>query len=306
LKRYRPQILLVIGAVITMASISWELVRMNPNTTYLVEPWSRRGYQSVHGSVIFTIGGLALIFGLLTMLKVSLEPLWSRLIALVMGIGVAVAAILYGGADTTMGGGVIGWAAALLGAYIVASGVRRSLPDMSSAARVLTTIGVFVVAAVGLNLLIFGTSRDAGPWVWVTLASALAFGLAATGKHPQLSANRMLMLMTTFGWIAIAVSAAAARTNLIAAQRAQSIAQTGSAIVGDYKDVQVTSGYFIALFGMLVAFIAAVSMWAKRRDIIINQERAERQRAAAEASAAEIKAALEIAQRHQREARAAQ
>lgn len=292
--------MLLVGAAITMASILWELVRMAPDTSYLVEPWSRRGYQSVHGSLIFTIGALTVIFGLLTMWNESLKPLGSRLVALVMAVGVVITTVLYGGVDSTMGGGMVGWIVALLGAYVVANVVRRSIADSSSTTRALATMGAFVVAAVLLNLLLFGSSRSAGPWVWVAIAAALAFGVAVTGKHPQLSANRMLMLMTMFGWVAIAVSAAAARTSLIAAQRA------ATGVVADYKDVQVTSGYFIALVGMMVAFVAAVSLWAKRRDIIINQERAERQRAAAEASAAEIKAALELAQRHQREARAAQ
>ncbi|MGA9595260.1 MAG: hypothetical protein WBV06_03825 [Acidimicrobiia bacterium] len=305
MKRYRPQILLLIGAAITMMSILWELVRMNPQTSYLVDPWSRRGYQSVHGSLIFTIGGLILIFGLLTFFNSSLKPLWSRLIALVMALGAVVVAMLYGGSESAMGGGMVGSVVALLGAFVVMNLVDTLLPELSSSIRLLIGSVTFIVAFFVLEL-VLGTSHSAKPWVWIAVASVIAFGIAATGKHPQLSANRMLMLMTLFGWVAIAVSAAVARTSLVTAQVERSIAETGAPLFGDYKDVQVTSGYFLALFGMMVAFVASVSLWAKRRDIIINQERAERQRAAAEASAAEIKTALEIAQRHQREARAAQ
>lgn len=295
MKRYRPQILLILGAVLTMASIAWELVRMAPDTTYIVTPWSLRGYESVHGSVTFTLGGLALIYGVIAMLPISIKPLWSRLFALVMAIGAVIVAVLYGGGERTMGGGILGWALAILGGYIVAKAIKNSLPSsFNSTATTLTMLGSVAVAALLLNLLIFGASRSAQPWLWVAIAAAIAFGLSITIRHPQLSANRMLMLMVSGGWAAIALSAAAVRTSLLVAQTKP----------GDYKDVQVTSGYFIALFGMLIALIGAISLWAKRRDIIITEERAARQRAAAEASAAEIQAALELAQRHQREARA--
>jgi hypothetical protein len=279
-----------------MASIAWELVRMSPDTTYIVTPWSMRGYESVHGSVTFTLGGLVLIYGLITMLPISIKPLWSRLFALVMAIGAVIVAVLYGGGERTMGGGILGWALALFGGYIVGRAIKNSLPSsLESTTTTPIMLGSVVVSAFLLNLLVFGASRTAQPWLWVAIAAAIAFGLSITIRHPQLSANRMLMLMVSGGWVAIALSAAAARTGLL-------VTQTNP---GDYKDVQVTSGYFIALFGMMIALIGAISMWAKRRDIIITEERAERQRAAAEASAAEIKAALELAQKHQREARAA-
>lgn len=279
-----------------MASIAWELVRMAPNTAYIVTPWSLRGYESVHGSVTFTIGGLTLIYGLITMLPISIKPLWSRLFALLMAIGAVIVAVVYGGGERTMGGDILGWALAILSGYIVAKAIKTSLPSsLNSTTRNLIMLGTVVVTALLLNLLIFGASRSAQPWLWVAIAAALAFGLSITIRHPRLSANRMLMFMVSGGWVAIAVSAAAARTSLLVAQ----------ANAGDYKDAQVTSGYFIALFGMLIALIGALSLWAKRRDIIIAEERAEHQRAAAEASAAEIQAALELAQQHQREARAA-
>ena len=77
-KRYRPHLLLIAGTVITMASIAWELARMNPATAYVVEPWSMRGYESVHGSITFTIGVLLLVAGLATMWERSQQPLYSR------------------------------------------------------------------------------------------------------------------------------------------------------------------------------------------------------------------------------------
>jgi len=300
LKRYRPQILLLFGAALTMGSIAWELTRMHPATSYLVEPWSMRGFETVHGSVTFTIGALLFVTGLLTAFEFSLKPLYSRLLAFLMALSAVGVAVIYGTDERTMGGGLIGWAFALLGGYIIKGIVSPFLPELTSTLRSAASLGIVVISAVVLNLLLLGTSRSAQPWVWVTIAALLALGLSTTGRHAELSANRMLIFAVVGGGLAVAVSAAASRMNLIAAQLEE------SGLAAQYKDTQITSGYFVALLGILLAFIGAVSLWAARRDVIINRLRAERQRAAAEASAAEIQAALELAQQHQREARAGQ
>jgi hypothetical protein len=197
-----------------------------------------------------------------------------------------------------MGGGFTGWVVAALGGYVIRSAIKPYLPKSNSTVRSLLSLAIFIVGTVALNAAILGTARDALPVVWVAVGAVLLTGLAVTGKPSELAANRMLIFSTLAGGATIALSAAAARINLLGDQLAL------DGIVGQYKDTQVTSGYFVALFGILVAFVGAVSLWAKRRDIIINQQRAEKQRAAAEASAAEIQAALELAQQHQREARA--
>ena len=290
--------MLIVGAVLTMASIAWELTRMNPSTGYIVTPWSVRGYESVHGSIIFTIGVLVLAYALITMLETSLQPLWSRGFALLMALGMVGVAIIYQGEEKAMGGGVVGIAVSLVGGLIIAKFVRPYLASLPSTARKISFLGIIVVVALILNFVFLGESRSAAPWVWIAVMAVVTFGLSVGGRNPELSANRMLIFSVTIGGGAIALSAAAARMNLISIQLEE------SGIAGQCKDVQVTSGYFVALFGMLVAFVGAVSLWAKRRDIIISQERAARQRAAAEASAAEIQAALDLAQQHQREARA--
>ncbi len=209
-----------------------------------------------------------------------------------------------------MGGGALGWILAAVGGYVIKSAIKPYLstlklgPDSSEAIqvalRILSSLAIFAIGTIVLYATLFGPERDALPVVWVTLAALLLVGLAVTGKPAELAANRMLIFSTVIGGWTIALSAAAMRTNLLAAQ----VELDG--VVGQYKDTQITSGYFLALFGMLVAFVGATSLWAKRRDIIINQQRAERQRVAAVASAAEIQAALELAQQHQRETRAKQ
>jgi hypothetical protein len=284
-----------------MGSIGWELARMHPQTSYLVEPWALRGYESIHGSVVFTIGALVFLTGLLTSFEFALEKLPSRLIAGAMAVAAVGVAVIYGNEERTMGGGIIGWTLSAVAAYIViktlAKAIPKVLPNASPSVLTATKLVVFVAATLVVNL-ILGSSRNAQPWVWVAIVAVLALGLAITGQHSELAANRMLVFSRVGALLAIALSAAAARVNLLAAQ----VEQMG--VSGQYKDTQITSGYFVALLGMLIAFVGAVSLWATRRDVIINRLRAERQRAAAEASAAEIQAALELAQQHQREARA--
>ena len=58
----------------------------------------------------------------------------------------------------------------------------------------------------------------------------------------------------------------------------------------------MTSGWFLANLGAIIVLFASIAMWAKRRDYIISMQRAHKQRAAAEKSAAEIKAAIELYQ----------
>lgn len=300
MKRNRPQLLVLLGAAITMASIVWELTRMNPTTSYLVEPWSLRGYETVHGSVTFTIGALLFLAGLLTIWGRSKEPMISRIVAIAMGAGAIGVAAIYGTDEKTMGGGFLGWLLAVLAGYVVQAAIMPLLPKLSGIARLGISLAILVITAVVLSVTLLGTSRSALPVVWVAMAAVVLVGIAVTGKPAELAANRMLIFSTVGGGAAIALSAAAARSNLITAQLEL------DGVAGKFQDTQVTSGWFIALFGILVAFVGAVSLWAKRRDIIINQQRAERQRVAAEASAAEIQAALELAQEHQRAARAQQ
>jgi hypothetical protein len=291
--------MLLLGAAIIMASIVWELARMNPATPYLVEPWSLRGYESVHGSVTFTIGALLFLAGLLTIWERSKEPMISRIVAIMMGAGAIGIAAIYGTDEKTMGGGFLGWVIAVLAGYVAQAAIVPLLPKMSRVAQLGISVLILVVTATVLSATLLGTSRSALPVVWVTIAAVVLVGIAITGVPAELAANRMLIFSTVGGGAAIALSAAASRSNLIAAQLEL------DGVAGKFQDTQVTSGWFVALFGILVAFVGAVSLWAKRRDIIINQQRAERQRAAAEASAAEIQAALELAQEHQRASRAA-
>ena len=196
--------LVVVGSLLTMGSIAWELTRMHPQTSYLIEPWSLRGFQSIHGSVIFTIGALILVSGLLTTFEFSLKASYSRAIAALIAVGAIGVAAIYGTDDRVMGGGVIGWALALLAGYILRKAVAKVLPnllpDLSSTIHSLIGLGVLVLGAFLFNLLLFGGERTAKPWVWVAIVAVLGLGLAVVGQHAELSANRMLIFATVGGW----------------------------------------------------------------------------------------------------------
>ncbi len=217
-KRYRPQLLLLLGAAITMASIAWELARMNPQTSYIVDPWSIRGYESVHGSIAFTIGALVFAAGLLTMLEKSLNPLYSRLIGFAMVVGAVGVAAIYGTDERTMGGGAVGWLVAIGVSWIIKGLVAPRLPEqLASGIKTFSSLAIVIVSAFVLNLALFGREFAAKPVVWVGIAALVIYGLAATGKPSELAANRMLIFSTVFGGATVALGAAAVRANLIAA-----------------------------------------------------------------------------------------
>ena len=119
------------------------------------------------------------------------------------------------------------------------------------------------------------------------LAFAVLGALSLTVPPRGLAANRMLLAATVVGGMIITLSAGALRETL---QRMQVETEGVSA---QYKDIQVGAGWFIALFGVLVLFVGGVGLWAKRRDLMIAQIRARRQREAAEKSAQEIKESYE-------------
>ena len=102
-------------------------------------------------------------------------------------IGVAA---IYGNDDRVMGGGIIGWALALLAGYILRKAVAKVLPnllpDLSSTIHSLIGLGVLVLGAFLFNLLLFGGERTAKPWVWVAIVAVLGLGLAVVGQHAEL------------------------------------------------------------------------------------------------------------------------
>jgi hypothetical protein len=112
----------------------------------------------------------------------------------------------------------------------------------------------------------------------------------------------MLIYATILGAAAVGFVGGAMRSTLIQVQTETFEAGVEAGLDADllftpgrYQDTQITSGYFLANIGMLLIFIGAVTLWAKRRDHILNVQRADRQRMAAQMSAEEIQAAIDAA-----------
>ncbi len=125
-------------------------------------------------------------------------------------------------------------------------------------------------------------------WLAVLAVMLVMAALSLLSRPFELAANRMLMAVTVVAGAVIGLSAGAMRSNLLRLQ-------TDLGIPSEYKDTQVTWGYFIANIGIVLVFVGAVALWARRRDHILNQQRARRQREAAEQSAREIREAMERA-----------
>lgn len=197
MKRYWPPILLIAGTVLAMLSIGLDLTSSSNGA----EPQSMRGYESIHGSVTFTIATLLLLAGLLTIWPRSTEPRTSRLIAIAMGLGAIGTAIIYGTSEPLL----------------------------------------IVLVALG--------------------AAALVSAAIVTGPA-ELTANRMLILSTIAGGVAVVASAGASRNDLLAEQLAS------SGVADQYGDTSLAIGYYIALLGFFLALVGASAMWQQRREAI--------------------------------------
>ncbi len=277
-------------------SIAWEYARMKPDNNYLATPWAYRGYESIHGTVSAVIGGALLLAVIIVASKASQD--FRNSIATVAGMvaaGWLIALAFAGGEDFTLTGDSI---VAFLIAAAVGFGVRlgatrlaewRSLEAISNALSGATgaviTIGAIFAATVLLGIVI-GDEKSMPAHVGVLLVLVMLGTLMSLMRTPSMAANRMLMASTVVAGTAIGFSGAAIRSTLIRFQ-----AETEPFIPGQYRDTQVTWGYFLANIGIAAVFVGAVMLWARRRDIVQNQMRAAKQREAAEASAKELAAA---------------
>lgn len=289
--RNLARILAVVGPLVTIQSIAWEYTRMRPDYRFLVEPWAIRGYELTQGSVVAAIGVALLLIGFVTMTEASRRTaVGLAAAALFVVSGVAIAIIFDPGTDVDISAGILIALAAIYG-YGLMKLARRLLPDFSAISGLLgglvVTLGATVIVFVVLNS-IFGSST-LDPWLLTLLALSGVALVAAAGTPVELTANRVFIFATIVGGFVIARLGASLRAALISAQ-----VEVGAA--AQYKDTQTTNGWLLAVFGTIIAFIAAVSLWARRRDFIITQRRAAEQRAAAEKSAAEIAAAAASSQ----------
>jgi hypothetical protein len=293
LKHQWSKIALVLGPVIVMASIVWEYARTNPAYGFLVEPWALRGYEMPEGWMYFAIGAGLLLLGLAVMPAKAVELPYA---AAVVGITTVVAGILglVLGPDSisiTFNGLTMALLSLLLWIMVYRTFKSLILPRVPSLDRFLIRTLVSLGTLVGIFAIIFFTvgestiSMNPGVALFIGVGLLALFALA-TAPH-GLAANRLLIYLSIVAGAIVTLSGGALRTSLREAQ------VDAIGIAAQYKDVQVSYGWFIALFGMAVVFVGAVAVWATRRDIIIARARARAQREAAEKSAQEIREAYE-------------
>ena len=305
-----------IGAALTVVSVLWEVARMKPDYGFLVAPWSIRGYETVHGAIYAAIGVAVLGAVVLTMWSRSGE---ARIGIAIAGYMVAAATIITAvfafepKTDPATGlsvvdasgelveemtrvdlpSGFLVLVLALFVAVLAYIGLRDvvmpKVPVLQrrGALPVATTVSL-IVSFLLLSSAIADDIRLLA-WVAVLLIMTLLAIASSLFRPRELTANRMLIAASLVAGSAIGTSAGAIRQTLLRFQ----VSEIGTA--AQYKDSQVTWGYFLASIGMMLVFVGGVSMWAQRRDLILNQQRARRQREAAEQSAAEVESALQDA-----------
>ncbi len=291
-RRHPARVMLLVGTVMAIQSILWEYVRMRPDYRFLVEPWSLRGYELTQGFVVSVLSAGLLVLAVLA---------WNRIDQRVPGFGymaaaatiaaaVAVAVVVSPEAKEYNLNSLAAIAVALGAGAVVALIYRDLVAKRFGEAAGYATIPIWLVSAVLLWLfvitpLLVDETQTIELWVIVLVALLAFFVPAVLSEDRSLAVNRILILAVTATWLVQLSSAGAIRSTLLRKQ----VAEIG--VAAQYKDTQITSGMMLAFFGLLIALLGAVGLWAKRRDELEAQRRARQQRLAAEESMEELQPA---------------
>lgn len=293
MKQNWSKIAIALGPAIVAVSIAWELARTNPAYNFLVEPWAMKGYEMDQGWTYLAVGVVLLLMGLAVMSKRAVEVPYSAAVVAFATVAATVLAVVYGPEtiSITFSGVIIAILTLILTLVIYRTFKSLVLPRVPALDRFIIrmVIGLGTLAALFfiLSLSLGGSTVDVSPGLATFVAVGL-LGLFALATPPHgLAANRMLIYASVLGGAVIGMSGGSLRTTLLDAQ----VATIG--LSGQYKDVQVGMGWFIALLGIMILFVGSVALWATRRDLIIARSRAKEQRAAAEKSAREIRESYE-------------
>lgn len=289
MKQHWSKIAITLGPAIVMVSVVWEMARTNPAYGFLVEPWSLRGYELDQGWTYFAIGAALLLLALAVAQKRSVEVGYSAAVVALGTVAGTVLAVVFGPevVSITFSMFVVAVLSLLLSIMLYRAFKSLVLPRLPAldrfAVRVAIGLGTLVLIFVAINSTVGSTTVELNPGL-AAFAGLGLLGLFALATVPHgLAANRFLIYTSVLGGAAIGLSGGSVRTSLREAQ----VEAIG--VAGQYKDVQVSYGWFIALAGIIILFVGAVALWATRRDIVIARSRARAQRAAAEKSAQEIK-----------------
>ena len=303
MKKNWTKVALALGPIIMIASISWEYARTAADYNYLVQPWSMRGYESVHGWVIVLAGVLLLIGGLFTSMERSMQPRYSALIVGYIVVAATVFAAFFArdSISLTMSPVTIGLLSVLLAAAI--SLALRSLLGESNRwlnRALFTFTPLVIVLYVVFGTTLSGTTVTIPTWGLVFVVFLALGSMSLAIKPIDMGANRMMIVSAIVGGGLIWLRAGALRQSLIELQKETDQGGGLFGISAQYKDTQAAAGWWIAGLGTFIIFVGAVGLWAKRRDIVAAIARAKKQRQAAEISSREIQEAAEAyAQEHE-------
>ena len=305
MKQNWSKIAIALGPAIVMVSIVWEMARTNPAYNFLVEPWAMKGYEMDQGWTYLAVGVVLLLTGLAVISKRAVEVPYSAAVVAFATVAATVLAVVYGPetVSITFSGVIIAILTLILTLVIYRTFKSLVLPRVPALDRFIIRVVIGLGTLVGLFLILSaslgGSTVDTSPGL-ATFVAVGILGLFALATPPHgLAANRMLIYASVLGGAVIGMSGGSLRTTLLDAQ----VATIG--ISGQYKDVQVGMGWFIALLGIMILFVGSVALWATRRDLIIARSRAREQRAAAEKSAREIRESYEQYERERVAAAAA-
>ena len=272
-----------------MVAVAWEMARTNPAYGFLVEPWSLRGYEMDQGWTCFAIGLTLLVLALAVTPKRSVEVGYSAAVVALGTIAGTVLALVFGPdvVSITFSTLVVTVLSLLLSIMLYRTFRSLVLPRVQALDRFIIRIAIGLGSLVLIFAIIATTVGSTTVELNPGIAAFAGFGLLglfalATVPH-GLAANRFLIYVTVLGGAAIGLSGGSLRTTL----RETQVEAIG--VAGQYKDVQVGYGWFLALAGIIILFVGAVALWATRRDITIARTRAREQRAAADKSAQEIR-----------------
>lgn len=279
-----------------LASIFWEYARTSPDYNFLIEPWSVRGFEIVHGAVIGVAAALLLLGSLLTSMQRAMKPRNSALIVSYIVVAATGFTAMFARDSITI---TISPSTNVILSILLGSVLSLALRSLlGDSVKLLSRATLTFIPLVLVFFLLFAASIMDDPisvpaWLLVFIVF-LTNGMLSIAIQPiDMSANRMLLMASVAGWGLVTFSAGAIRQSLI---DIQTVTDQGGGVFGiaaRYKDTQAAGGWWLAGFGGFVMFIGAVGLWAKRRDIVAAVARAKRQRAAAEQSTREIQDAAD-------------
>lgn len=296
MKKNWTKIAIALGPAIIIASVVWEVARVNQSFSFVIAPWSIRGYDSDHGALYAALGILLLLGGLAVSWEGAMRNRISIAISAYFVVASTAFAFILADREITL---TVTTVMSVVVATILATVTSLALRSILGQRirffrRAMPSFLIVFALVVGvLSATVVGSELELETWILVLFVALLSGGLSIAIQPIGLAANRALIVASVAAWAVIVMSAGAMRQHLIEIQMATVQADGTTGLSAQYKDVQAAPGWWLAGLGATILFVGAVGLWARRRDIVATHARARRQRAAAEVSAREIQEAAE-------------